>query len=73
MKQQIDGGNGQGFSVYCELFSDDFLYLELQGFPFEVTSTAGPAGQGPGTVVIRLPNEWARKIGLLNESESGKS
>jgi hypothetical protein len=65
--QQTDESTGQGFSMYRELFSDDYLYLTLEGFPFEVASSAGLTGNGPATIVVRLTDEWAKKLGLLKE------
>lgn len=67
LTQQMDESTGQGFSTYREIFSDDYLYLSLQGFPFEVASSTGLTGKGPGTIVVRLTNEWAKKLGLLKD------
>jgi len=61
LTQEVDGNTGEGFSVYFELFSGGFLYLLLQGFPFEIASSALFTGNGPGTVVVRLPVEWTKK------------
>jgi hypothetical protein len=65
LKFESDDASGQKAHLYEELFDDDHVYLELTGFPFEVASSAGLSGQGPGRVAIRLPLVWAKKLGLV--------
>ena len=43
------------------------MYLEFGGVPFEAASCAHlDAGTGPSSVAIRIPNDWARKLGLID-------
>jgi len=59
---------GTGFHVYreCFDFDEEFVYLEVHGVPFETTSSIELSGSGPGSATIRLPNDWARKLGLTS-------
>ena len=44
------------------------MYLEFGGVPFEAVSCAHlDAGTGPGSVAIRIPNDWARRLGLIGK------
>ena len=65
LKYEADETTGQTVHLYEDVFDDDHVYLEVMGFPFEVSSSIELSGQGPGRVAIRLPHEWARKLGLL--------
>ena len=66
LKFETDESTGQTIHLYEEAFDAEHVYLELKGFPFEVSSSLELSGQGPGRVAIRLPQEWAKKLGLLN-------
>ena len=66
LKFEHDEATGQQVHLYREAFDDDHVYLELTGFPFEASSSVELTGQGPGRVSVRLPEEWAKKLGLLN-------
>jgi hypothetical protein len=56
------------FHLYNEVFDDDYVYLEFGGVPFEAASCAHlDAGTGPGSVAIRIPNDWARRLGLIGK------
>jgi hypothetical protein len=66
-KEEVEGGTG-GFYLYRECFDEDntFVYLEVTGVPFTAANTAYlDTGKGPSSIAIRLPEEWARKLGLL--------
>ena len=65
LKYETDQASGQQVHLYREVFDEEHVYLELKGLPFEASSSAELSGQGPGRVAIRLPEEWARKLGLL--------
>ena len=65
IKFEHDQATGQGFHLYEELFESGHVYLEITGVPFEVASSVDLSGTGPNQVVIRLPEAWARKLGLL--------
>jgi hypothetical protein len=64
---------GAGFNLYreCFDFDDEFVYLEVHGVPFETSSSIGLSGNGPGSVTIRLPDDWARKLGLISGQKRG--
>ncbi len=68
LKFETDDTRKQQIHLYREVFDDEHVYLELTGFPFEVASSAELSGQGPGRVAIRLPHEWAKKLGLPLEA-----
>jgi hypothetical protein len=46
------------------------VYLEFEGFPVEAASSLALSGHGPARVAIRIPNAWARKLGLLTTIQS---
>lgn len=66
LKYEHAEATGETVHLYEDVFDDDHVYLEVKGFPFEASSSLELSGQGPGRVVIRLPHEWARKLGLLD-------
>ena len=44
------------------------VYLELRGVPFEAVNSFDLTGErGFGSVAVRIPEDWARKLGLLGE------
>lgn len=49
------------FHLYYECFDDpiEFVYLEFNGVPFEVESSAYLSGNGPSHVGVRIPAKWA--------------
>jgi hypothetical protein len=62
-----EAGAGGWFHLYNEVFDDEYVYLELGGVPFEAASCAHlDAGTGPGSVTIRIPNDWAQRLGLIS-------
>ena len=65
LKYEHDETTGETVHLYEDVFDDDHVYLEVIGFPFEASSSIVLSGQGLGRVVIRLPPEWAKKLGLL--------
>jgi hypothetical protein len=61
-----EGTTGGWFHLYNEVFEDDYVYFELGGVPFQAGNCAHlDAGTGPGSVTIRIPNDWARRLGLI--------
>lgn len=66
LKYERDEATKQQVHLYQDVFDEDHVYLELVGFPFEAASSIALSSQGPGRVAVRLPNEWARKLGLLD-------
>jgi hypothetical protein len=68
LKYETDEASGGWFHLYREVFDKEgtFVYLELGGVSFESASSADLSGQGQPTVTVRIPEEWARKLGLLS-------
>ena len=65
LKYDHDETTNQTVHLYEDVFDDDHVYLEVIGFPFEASSSIELSGRGPGRVAIRLPHEWAKRLGLL--------
>lgn len=63
---------GVGFHLYRECFDLDegFVYLEVSGVPFETASSIDLSGKGPGSATIRLPDDWARELGLVSDQKT---
>jgi len=70
LKHDCDHTTGQAFHLYEECFEDGQVYLELEGLPFEAVSSAMLSEQSPTRLVVRLPNVWARKLGLLEKNDA---
>lgn len=67
MKYHRDENTGQAFRIYAELFGEKDVYLELEGFRFEAASSGEiREANGQPRLVVQLPKEWAKKIGLLS-------
>jgi hypothetical protein len=65
LRQERDDKTGQRFHVYSEMLDEDGdVYLELEGFHFHAASSDAMVTGNP-QLVVRLPREWAKKIGLL--------
>jgi len=62
--------SGKGFHFYAEVFDEENVYLELEGFDFEASSTSLPNGKTYQRLVARLPIEWAKKLGLMVDRSS---
>lgn len=64
---------GASFNLYreCFDFDEEFVYLEVHGVPFETASSIELSGCGPGSVTIRLPDSWARTLGLISGQKRG--
>ena len=74
--QDEAGGKVLGwFHLYRECFEEDegVVYLELGGVPFEAATSIDLSGNGLSQVAIRIPDEWARKLGLLGERPETQS
>jgi hypothetical protein len=71
LKYERDEVSGGWFHLYREVFDEEgtFVYLELGGVPFECASSAGLSSQGQSSVTVRIPEEWARKLGLVGSTE----
>lgn len=68
LKYGTDESGGGWFHLYREVFDEEgtFVYLELGGVPFEAASSIHLSDQGHSTVRVRIPDAWARKLGLLD-------
>jgi hypothetical protein len=67
LKHQYEIGVG-GFHLYRECLEEDdkYVYLELDGVPFWAANTAAVyTDEGISSISFRLPIEWARKLGLV--------
>ena len=66
LKFETDESGGGLFHLYREMFDEEetFVYLNLVGVPFE-TATGDLSGNGQPSVTVRIPEEWARKLGLV--------
>jgi len=65
--ENMEGGIG-GFRLYRECFDEENTYvlLHLVGIPFTAANTADVETEtGLSSIAIRLPDEWARKLGLI--------
>jgi hypothetical protein len=65
LKYERDEATAQQVHVYQDVFDEEHVCLELEGFPFETASSVELSGQGKARITVRLPNAWARKLGLL--------
>lgn len=67
LKHEYDPEGRQSFHLYEDVFDDehDYVYLELEGFAFEATSHTEMEDNGVARVVVKLPQHWATKMGLL--------
>jgi hypothetical protein len=57
--------SGTGFHLYEQTFEEENIYLELEGFDFEASSTSLSNGKNRQRLVVRFPAEWAKQLGLL--------
>ncbi|MGF6507082.1 hypothetical protein [Paraburkholderia sp. 32] len=65
IKYQAKEGDQPGWDLYTEIFEpEDVVYLELNGVAAEVTML-GNMERGPGTVLLRLPVDTAKQLGLV--------
>lgn len=65
--ENMETGIG-GFCVYRECFDEEtlFAYLEVSGVPFTATNVAClDLGTGLSSVSVRMPEEWARRLGVI--------
>ena len=66
-KENMEGGIG-GFHLYRECLDEanTYVYLEVSGVPFTAANSAYlDTEKGLSSIAIRLPEEWARKLGLF--------
>ena len=76
LKYHRDEQGGGWFHLYrdCFDFDNEFVYLELRGVPIEAANSFDLTGEkGFGSVAVRIPEDWARKLGLLGERPETQS
>jgi hypothetical protein len=70
LKYEREETTGGWFHLYREVFDEDtYVYLEFGGVPFEAASSIDLSDKGPTSVSIRIPDAWARKLGLIKRSK----
>lgn len=64
--------DGAGFHLYraCFDFDKEFVYLEVRGVPFETASSLDLSESGPSSATVRLPDDWARELGLISDQNT---
>jgi hypothetical protein len=67
LKFERDDATGELFHLYNEIFDDDYVYLEVEGFHFEAASSMDLSGKWGPRLTLKLPNAWARKLGLIGD------
>ena len=72
LKYEHDDRTGEAFHLYEEVFDDENVYLELEGFQFEATSSTGFPDGGRPRVVLRVSNRSAEKLGLIEAGSRTK-
>lgn len=65
-KYQLDEATGRGFHLYDEVFDEENVYLALRGLHFKAASSVELTENGPMEVVIKLPIDLAKNLGLLD-------
>jgi hypothetical protein len=70
LRQYVDQSTGRSYHVYDELFDEDGnVYIELEGFQFEASTSVLLTGNGVPRLTVKLPREWAQKLGLVECSQ----
>ena len=68
IRYERDDASNTGLCLYEDLFDENDVYLELEGFHFEASSmpelTYGSIHARP-RVTVRFPIEWAKKLKLI--------
>jgi len=65
IRYETNKGSQQGYHLYDEVFDEENVYLELQGFQFECSTSAELSGSGVPGLTVKLPRVWAEKLGLI--------
>jgi hypothetical protein len=77
IRYETDEGSQQGFHLYDDVFDEENVYLELQGFQFQSSTSVELSGNGAPSLTVKLPFMWAEKLGLVmrpsNEPPNGKA
>jgi hypothetical protein len=72
IKYERDESTGQEIHLYEDLLDDPgCALLDLEGFTFETSVSVAPSGRLGIRALLRIPEPWARKLGLItNDSKS---
>jgi hypothetical protein len=70
-RSEDDEVSHEGFYLYEEVFDDENVYLQLQGFQFEVSTSREFSGNGVPIVTVKLPVAWAEKLGIMSVPKNG--
>lgn len=65
IRYETDTESQQGFHLYDEVFDGENVYLDLQGFQFECSTSVELSGSGVPGLTAKLPRAWAEKLGLI--------
>ena len=68
LRYEREEATGQQVHLYEDVFDEEHVCLELEGFPFEAVSSVALSGQGQARITVRLPYAWVHKLGLLEPS-----
>lgn len=59
-----------GFHLYRECLDKDYIYMRLDGVPFWSSNTSDICVEdGLSSIAFRIPAEWARKLGLIEDAQ----
>jgi hypothetical protein len=73
IKYHRDEQHSGWFHLYREPLDED-VYLELSGVPFQAANTLDiTEDRGPGSVAVRIPADWAHRLGLIPEAKTIQS
>ena len=68
IKYELDDTTGNGFHLFGDVLDDEVdapVYLELTGIYAATLSYE----DGHAVVLVTIPRDWARKLGLLKKEE----
>jgi hypothetical protein len=51
--------------IYEDIFDEDHTYLAFEGFHFEAASSMEFSGDCAPRLTVKLPKEWAQRLGLI--------
>jgi hypothetical protein len=70
LKYESDETTGGSFHLYREVLEDEYVYIEFEGVPFEAANSPHLSDEGLTSVTIRIPDAWARKLGLIKRPKT---
>jgi hypothetical protein len=67
IRYEVDDVTRVGYHLYTEVFDDENVFLEMNGFHFEASSLPDiTLDNGNPRLVVKLPVEWAKKLKLID-------